>query len=480
MSREPREYRTLDKDLRRVTNTERAVLHSARPLLALGLGLIFMAAASYVGTGFLGDQPALGILAASLAVAAYLALSIGGNDVANALGPAVGAGAIGMTAGLLSVAAMEVLGAVIAGSAVTSTLTEGLVGSTLGAGEATARMMLAALLAAGSWISLATWLGTPVSTTHSVVGAIAGAGLATFGLGAVNWPAMAMIAVGWIVSPLVSGLAAAGLMALLRWLVLDRPDRFAAARNWVPVIVALASAMLAGVAELAWHGAGLATNAGLALACGALGWIYTRRRIDRQSLGGAQGQPAMKQMLAVPLVAAALVMGFAHGANDTSNVAAPLTIILDSLSAGAGAGDGNGAEQNGRLVLLLGGLGIALGVMLFGRRLVYMVGSRITRLNASRALCVSLATAGTVLGAALLGLPVSTTHVAVGGVFGVGFYREWRDRRLAASHAPLPSEERRRRHLVRRSYMRMILGAWLVTVPAAAALAATLVWVGGF
>lgn len=474
MRREPREYRTLDKDLSRVTNTERAVLHSARPLLRLGLALIFIAAASYLGTGFFAGQPAIGILAAGMAVAAYLALSIGGNDVANALGPAVGAGAIGMTAGLLSVAAMEVLGAVIAGSAVTATLTEGLVGSTLGAGEATARMMLAALLAAGSWISLATWLGAPVSTTHSVVGAIAGAGMASFGLGAVNWPAMAMIAFGWIVSPLVSGLAAAGLMALLRGLVLDRADRVAAARIWMPVIVGLASAMLAGVVELAWQGSGLAANAVLVLACGTLGWVYTRRRIDRLSRGGGGGRLAMKQLLAVPLVAAALVMGFAHGANDTSNVAAPLTIILDSMSAG-----GDNALR-GRLVLLLGGLGIALGVLLFGRRLVHMVGSRITRLNASRALCVSLATAATVLGASLLGLPVSTTHVAVGGVFGIGFYREWRDRRLAAGHAPLPAEERRRRHLVRRSYMRMILGAWLITVPVAATLAAALVWIGGF
>ncbi|WP_323009096.1 inorganic phosphate transporter [Paracoccus sp. (in: a-proteobacteria)] len=474
MRRNHREFRTLDKDLSRITNTERAVLHSARPVLRLGLALIFIAAASYIGTGFFAGQPGLGILAASMAVAAYLALSIGGNDVANALGPAVGAGAIGMTKGLLLVAVMEVLGAVIAGRAVTATLTEGLVGSTLGEGEATARMMLAALLAAGSWISLATWLDAPVSTTHSVVGAIAGAGLATFGLGAVNWPSMALIAVGWIASPLVAGLIAAGMMALLRVLVADREDRVAAARIWMPVIVGLASSMLAGMAELAWHGWGWATNAALMLICGALGWLYTRRRIDRQLRGKISGRLSMRQLLAVPLAATALVMGFAHGANDTSNVAAPLTIILDSLSAGGED------DLRARLVLLLGGLGIALGVLLFGRRLVHMVGSRITRLNSSRALCVSLATASTVLGASLLGLPVSTTHVAVGGVFGVGFYREWRDRRLTGGQAPLPVEERRRRHLVRRSYMRMILGAWLVTVPAAAALAAVLVWVGGF
>lgn len=253
MARDPYSFRTLDKDLRRMTLAEHATLHSTRPVLRLGIALIFMAAAGYGASAVFVGQPTFGILAATVAVAAYLALSIGANDVSNALSPAVGAGAIGMTAGLCLVASMEVLGAVIAGQAVTRTLTQGLVGDALGQGEATARMMLAALMAAGGFITLATWLDAPVSTTHSVVGAIAGASLASFGVQAVNWPALGLIAVGWIASPLISGTLAALLLAALRRLVMQRPDRVAAARIWLPAMVALAGAMLGAVGALAWH-----------------------------------------------------------------------------------------------------------------------------------------------------------------------------------------------------------------------------------
>ena len=460
MPREPREFRTLDKDLSRVTNAERAVMQSARPLLRLGIALLFVIAAALTATGFFAGQPAIAIVAVGMAVAAYLALSIGANDVSNSLGPAVGSGAIGMTTGLFLVAGMEVLGAVLAGDAVTATLTEGLVGSTLGQGEATARMMLAALLAAGIWISLATWANAPVSTTHSVVGAIAGAGLATFGAQAVNWPAMGMIATGWMASPIIAGLLAAGLLAALRNRVMDRADRVDAGRVWLPVMVAMAMGVLA-----------------VALVCGLSGWIYARLRIDRLISDKSGERLAVKKLLGLPLAATALVMGFAHGANDTANIAAPLTIMLESIAADARA-------PRGTLVLLVASIGIALGIVLFGRRLVHMVGSNITRLNPSRALCVSLATAITVLGFSSFGLPVSTTHIAVGGVFGIGFYREWRDRRLGTDEevlrdeAPLPDEERRRRHLVRRSHVRTILSAWLITVPAAAMLAAALAWLG--
>ena len=469
-----RQYRTLDKDLGRINNAERAALQSGRPLLRLGIAALFVAAAGYAVAGSLAGQPAIGILAAAGALSAGLALSIGGNDVANALGPAVGAGAIGMSRGLWLVALMEIAGAVVAGVAVTETLTRGLVGGTPAGNEETARMMLAALLAAGAWISLATMLDAPVSTTHSVVGAIAGAGFATFGIGAVNWPALGTIAIGWVASPLLSGLAAAALLASLRRLVIERPDRERAARVWLPVMVALTTGAFAAVAALAWHGLAPGRVAALGLAGAAAGWAYARIRITRQIRARAGERLAIKRLLGVPLALSALVMGFAHGANDTSNVAAPLTLILESLPARHGA-----AVVHDRAVLLLAGSGIALGIVLFGRRLVHMVGSKITRLNPARALCVSLATAGTVLGFSVAGLPVSTTHIAVGGVFGIGFYREWRDRRQPQGQPPLPPEERRRRHLVRRSYMRTILGAWLITCPAAALLAAVAVWLTG-
>ncbi|MFO1138984.1 MAG: inorganic phosphate transporter [Paracoccus sp. (in: a-proteobacteria)] len=472
MARESREFRTLDKDLRRVTNAERAALQSARGVLRLGIALAFVIAAALTATGFFTGQPTFGIVAAGMAVAAYLALSIGANDVANSLGPAVGAGAIGMTTGLILVAGMEVLGAVLAGDEVTATLTEGLVGSTLGQGAATARMMLAALLAAGIWISLATWANAPVSTTHSVVGAIAGAGLATFGMTAVNWPAMAMIATGWMASPIVAGLLAAGMLAALRNRVMNRADRIGAGRVWLPVLVALTLGMLGAVATVTAHVTGPATALAVGLAGAFAGWVYARLRIDRLIRDKSGEQLAFKKLLGLPLVVAAMVMGFAHGANDTANIAAPLTTMLDSLAADPG-------PPRRTLVLLVSSIGIALGIVLFGRRLVHMVGSNITQLNPNRALCVSLATATTVLVFSSFGLPVSTTHIAVGGVFGIGFYREWADRKPEPEGEALPAEERRRRHLVRRSHVRTILGAWLITVPAAAGLAAALAWLGG-
>ena len=172
-----------------------------------------------------------------------------------------------------------------------------------------------------------------------------------------------------------------------------------------------------------------------------------------------------------------LILGFAHGANDVGNIAGPLSVVL------RGQGMSTAIGVVPVLVLAGGGLAIATGTLLFGRRLVHMVGSGITKLNAGRAFCVSLATAVTVLGASALGLPVSTTHVAVGGIFGVGFAREWLDRRRGSRSEALPADETRRRILVRRSHVVTITAAWLVTLPITASLGALacllVLWVTG-
>jgi len=469
MDQDEREYHILDKDLGRMTNAERAAMAAARPRVRIGIAVVFVAAVAEFVAAAVAGQPALGIMAAAVAIAIYLALSIGANDVANALGPAVGAGAIGLAKGLILVALMDVLGAVLAGEAVTRTLTEGLVGETIGQGEPTAMMMLAALIGAASWISLATWMNAPVSTTHSVVGAIAGAGIAAFGPGAVNWEAMAVIALGWIVSPVISGLLAALILSSLYSHVLEKDDPIPSGRNWLTMLVAVTIGLLVALAATSFQSLSWVAVLLLSLAGAALGAAYAHITLGRQIAAHTGQKLALKNLLGLPLVATALVMGFAHGANDTSNVAAPLTIVLQHIPGT------EGPSLDMQTVLLLSGMGIAVGIVLFGGQLVNMVGSRITRLNPSRALCISLATALTVLGFSILGLPVSTTHVAIGGVFGVGFYREWRDRRIAKKRAPMPDEEVRRRHLVRRSYVRTILGAWLITVPVNATLAAVLV-----
>lgn len=464
-----RDYRILDKDLGRMSNAEQAALTLARPRVRIGLALVFIAAAAEVAATVLAGQPALGIVAAAIAIAIYLALSIGANDVANALSPAVGAGAIGLTAGLWLVAAMDVAGAVIAGAPVTHTLAAGLIGDNLGRGSPTALMMLAALASGATWISVATWLDAPVSTTHSVVGAIAGAGMATYGIGSVNWPGLGVVALGWLISPLISGGLAAGLLASLHHHVLDRDDPLPTGRTWLTAIVAMAASILIGVAALSYGGLGWPAVLGLTAGAGLLGALYAHRVLGRQIRAGEKQDKALKALLGLPLIVAAMVMGFAHGANDTSTVAAPLGIVL------AEVGSQSGPLLSLRAVMAFSGLGIGVGILLFGGRLVHMVGSNITRLNPARSLCITLAAGITVLGFSLAGLPVSTTHIAVGGVFGVGFWREYRDRRLSRSRAPMPDEELGRRHLVRRSYMRTIIGAWLITVPANAALAALLV-----
>lgn len=460
-----RDFRILDKDLGRLTNAERAGLHSFRPLIRLGVAGLFVAFVVLASFSSFSDHPEFGVIVAGVAVAAYLALAIGGNDVANSLGPAVGAGAIGLTAGLVLVGMMQVAGAVLAGSEVTDRLTSGIVGSYSGLdGPEGTRIMVAALLAAATWISLATWAEAPVSTTHSVVGAIMGAGIMALGWDSVNWASLLTIAAGWIASPLVSGFLAALLLATIRFLVQDRPDPLGAARLWLPWFIALMTGFFVFPILTRLLGFDLAPAAWISLALASLAWLHSRGTITRQIAQHSKTGAALKTVFSMPLVAAALLMGFAHGSNDAANVTAPLGMIL--------RGTDSFETPLFLWAPLMAGLGISAGALLFGRRLVHMVGSRITRLNASRAFCVSLATAITVLSASAAGLPVSTTHIAVGGVFGVGFFREWRDNRQARARQPLPVEETERRHLVRRSHMRTIFGAWLITVPAAALLGA--------
>ena len=467
MSRPLRDYPILDKDLGRISNAEHASVQSLRPVIRFGIALILVALVALAAIGGLGHHPSVGLIVAGLAVGTYLALSIGGNDVANSLGPAVGAGAIGLTTGLLLVGMMQVAGAVLAGGGVTGRLADGIVMPGAGGpGPDGARIMVAALFAAATWISLATWAEAPVSTTHSIVGAILGAGVVTLGWQAVNWHSLAAITAGWVISPLVSGMLAAGLMALLHVLIRDRDDPLLAARRWLPWMIALTVGLFVGNilnAALAQPPA-VAATAGLTAAAAA--WVQARIAVTRQIRRKSRPRAAMKAVFRLPLVGAALLMGFAHGANDAANVIAPLSTIF--------AGAQTGALRIEGWMPLLAGLGIAAGAILFGRRLVHMVGSKITRLNSARAFCVLMATALTVIGASVAALPVSTTHVAVGGVFGVGFYREWRDRRRAKSAAALPVEEKARRQLVRRSHVRTIFGAWLITVPAAALLSAAL------
>ncbi|MDO5657565.1 MAG: anion permease [Paracoccus sp. (in: a-proteobacteria)] len=466
-----REFRVLDKDLRRLSHAEQAGFQALRPLHRLGLALVFLTAVALAVNVTLAGSFGGAIVLAGVVVAAYLALNIGANDVANSAGTAIGAGALPLGLGLALVACAQLAGALLAGGQVAHTIgTQVVAIGPSGPGAAHARVMLAALIGAALWVNLAVWLRAPVSTTHSVIGAIAGAGLVALGPGAVNWHALGWIASGWVIAPVVSAGLAAAVFGLFRWRVHFAPDRRRAALFWLPAAVGLATLIFAlylvflilGLGgRMAWVACGL-TGLG--------GWMVARwhggRLIAREKAEGAAESVTLRRFLSVPLAMAAILSGFAHGANDLGNVVGPLSILLQ------GAGDAGDLLRGDFRLVVVGGIGIALGSLLYGRRVVHMVGSDITRLNAARAFVAVLAAAATVIGCSALGLPVSTTHCAVAGVFGIGFYREAEDSLRRKRRESLPAEELHLRVLVRRSHVRAILLAWIITLPCAAVLSA--------
>jgi len=341
--------------------------------------------------------------------------------------------------------------------------------------------MMAALISAALWVNLATKVGAPVSTTHSVVGGVMGAGIAAAGFAAVNWPTMGAIAASWVISPVLGGVIAAAFLALIKSRIIYQDDKIAAARRWVPVLVGIMAGTFA--AYLALKGLkrvinidiGTALLIGLVL--GLVSYAITCPLIRRQSEGMENRNKSLKALFGLPLVLSAALLSFAHGANDVANAVGPLAAIVHANQFGAVAGE----VAIPMWVMIIGAFGISFGLFLFGPKLIRMVGSQITKLNPMRAYCVALSAAITVIVASWLGLPVSSTHIAVGGVFGVGFFREWHmERRLRNTSAQagrpktLPPEERRRRKLVRRSHFMTIIAAWVITVPAAALMSAAI------
>lgn len=459
-------FHILDKDLGRITHAEAAQLQAFRPVLRLGLGVLFCVAVLILLMGIFGRDLQSAGLGAGLIVACWLGLAIGSNDVANSLGPAVGAGAIGLVPGLILVALAEIGGASLAGGEVTTRLSQGIFETQFLTSRLQEQMlMLSALIGAAFWITLASGAGLPVSTSHSIVGAIAGASIAALGFASVHWSAIFMIATAWIMSPLAAGVLAAALLTFVTVFVRDAPDRAAAAQRWLPVLVGVMAALfLAYLALLASRRLGIwPLPVILAVLPFGLPMAWLTRRQLRGEIAANPTKPRMKPLFRPALLMSVVIMGFAHGANDVGNVAGPLTVILPR----------SGSDETMHVpvtILLMAGMSIAVGTLLFGRRLVAMVGSGITRLNPVRAFCVSLATAATVLLAAAVGLPVSTTHIAIGGIFGVGFVREWLDRK--SRRPDMPAEEKRRRRLIRRSHVITISAAWIVTVPTTAFLGA--------
>ncbi len=472
------QWKTLDKDLGRIYLMEKTASYVARPMVGIGISTVFIVTVGLAALLFFGQSTDSLIVIAAAIFGAYMALNIGANDVANNMAPAVGANAMTMAGAIFLAAIAESAGALLAGGDVVGTIAKGIIDPTqIAEPQIFIWAMMAALISAAIWVNLATFVGAPVSTTHSVVGGVMGAGVVAAGFTAVNWVTMGKIAASWVISPVLGGLIAALFLWFIKSRIIYREDKLAAARKWVPVLVAIMVAAFS--AYLALKGLkkvikiDLATALMIGAALGVFSYFITRPLIARQSVGLENRNKSLKKLFVIPLVISAGLLSFAHGANDVANAVGPLAAIVDATSLG---GHEN-AVSIPIWVMLIGAFGISFGLFLFGPKLIRMVGSQITKLNAMRAYCVSLSAAITVIIASWLGLPVSSTHIAVGAVFGVGFFREWHMERRIKLHLKkvkegkvIAAEERKRRKLVRRSHFMTILAAWVITVPAAALL----------
>jgi inorganic phosphate transporter, PiT family len=414
-------------ELTHIHDLEKATKKGRVQLFRLGMGLLFIIGVMLYTVVRVDAHGSLFIVIAAM-IGGYMAMNIGANDVANNVGPAVGSKALTLGGALFIAAIFEAAGAIIAGGEVVGTIRSGIIDPNLiDNADTFVWVMMAALLAAVIWLNIATAMGAPVSTTHSIVGAVLGAGIASSGLAIANWDTVATIVASWVVSPLMGGAIGAGFLYLIKRTITYRTDLIASSRQAVPYLVAgMAFAfgtylMLKGFNRI-WNVTILhAVGVGVVLAIGV--FVLARPIIARQARRIANSKAGVNQLFTVPLIFAAALLSFAHGSNDVANAVGPLAAIVEVVS--AGTGEISQAAPVPLWVMVVGALGIAIGLGLFGPKVIRTVGSEITELDQMRAYCIAMAATITVIIASQLGIPVSTTHVAVGAVFGVGFLREY-------------------------------------------------------
>ena len=461
-------------DLRRFGYTQSQAIQARSSLIPIGLALIFLFGIAVAVLGFVVQEKSEAlILVAAAVVGGYMAMNIGANDVANNMGPAVGGKVLTVATAVFIAVICEAAGALLAGGDVVKTVAKGIVspGDTLDVGKFQI-MMLSALLSAALWINLATILNAPVSTTHSIVGGVLGGGIGAAGFSIVNWGTMSKIAASWVISPLFGGVVAALLLFFIKKKILNAENRLEGARVWVPILVGLMGA--AFTAYMAIKGLKKIMKVEFndvllyALLAFFLCWILSRPFIaNRISRLENDSKKQVYTLFNLPLIIGVCLLSFAHGANDVANAVGPLAAIVSTL----GEQTQIASKVNIPLwIMAVGAIGIAIGLALFGPKLIATVGEKITRLNSPRAYCVALSSAVTVLIATYFGLPVSSTHIAIGAIFGIGFLREFLEspKRIVAKNEP----SRKPRQLVRRKFVFSIAAAWVITVPASALLAA--------
>jgi len=496
-------------------NTHQQITRSAIGLLFLIAVLLFIYLTAPASEGRL-------LLVIAAVIGGYMALNIGANDVANNVGPAVGSQALTLTGAIIIAVIFEGAGALIAGGDVVSTIKKGIIDpSMIPDANTFIWLMMAALLSGAVWLNLATAMGAPVSTTHSIVGGVLGAGIAAGGMDIANWDKMAQIVASWVISPALGGMIAASFLYLIKRKITYRTNKLAAAKKMVPLLLMVMAwsfstyLLLKGFKHI-WK-LNFLTAAGISLIVAIAIYIVVKPMVVRSADTLKNNKESINQLFSIPLVFAAAFLSFAHGANDVANAVGPLAAINEAIS-------GGGVTTKASIplwVMMIGAIGIAVGLALYGPKLIKTVGSGITDLNQTRAFCVAMAASITVIIASQLGLPVSSTHIAVGGIFGVGFLREFLksnysgmieeikhhhedddaqavenfldefddaplERKNEMLHqlkensakAHLSKKERKqlskefKTELVKRSHFKRIIAAWIITVPATGVMAA--------
>jgi inorganic phosphate transporter, PiT family len=401
------------------------------------------------------------VLTLATVMGLYMAWNIGANDVANAMGTSVGSGALTIRRAIVVAAIFEFAGAFLAGGRVTSTIQKGIVElDSLGPDPMVlASGMTCCLVAAAMWLHIASARGWPVSTTHSIVGAVAGFGIAAGGLGAVNWTSMATIASSWVISPLLGGMVGFGVIVLIRNRILQREKPLTALRQWgppmlFPVFGMLTLAMIyKGLKHLRLD-LPLAQALPIAAAVGltvSLASIPVFRSISSHAdrMDHHEHLHRTEQVFLVLQVITACYVAFAHGSNDVANAVGPMAAVFGAFQTGV-----TDKVEVSSSILLIGAVGIVIGLATYGYKVMGTVGREITELTPSRGFSAELSAATTILVASMVGLPVSTTHTLVGAVIGVGFARS-----IGAINLQVVSG---------------IVASWFITVPFTAGLAAGL------
>lgn len=361
----------------------------------------------------------------------FMAWGVGANDVANAMGTSVGSKALTIKQAILIAMVFEFCGAYLAGGEVTETIKSGIVDANMISPELMVLGMMSALLAAGTWLMIASTRGWPVSTTHSIVGAVIGFAAVGVSVDAVHWGGVGPIVASWVVTPMLAGIISFGLFTSVQKLIIDTDNPFKNAKRFVPMYMFITGFMISlmtmtkGLKHVGLDlspGEGLLLSVGIGVAVMLLGIaLLSRVHVDEEA-DKAFHFSSVEKVFAILMIFTACAMAFAHGSNDVANAVGPLAAIVEVIQSGGDIAVGAKATVPG-WILLLGAIGIVVGLATYGYKVIATIGKEITELTPSRGFAAELAAATTVVSASGLGLPVSTTHTLVGAILGVGLAR---------------------------------------------------------